>query len=89
VGEVRASTLESETEWEPHSGIRIVEQRYSNPSNDVFVAFVDLCANGVRVDATAEPTATRSAASRGASVGAQLAVNGDFYASDPWRVRSG
>jgi len=81
VGFVLASTLVSEDVTEPFPGVTVRERRYDDPDNDVWVAEVDLCAEGVEVLATEQPSSRRTTGSWAESVGAQLAVNGDFYAS--------
>jgi uncharacterized protein (TIGR03382 family) len=71
---------ELHSEREPHPGIRILEGRAAN--SNYYAALIDLCADGVRVDARS-PQATRiSAPAWGQAMGMQLAVNGDFYRTD-------
>lgn len=64
-------------------GVTVVRYRTSSPTTDAWVATIDLCADGIRLDATRTPSSTRSAASWGRDEGALLAVNGDFYRTSP------
>jgi hypothetical protein len=76
-------------ESEPQPGIVIQQLSIAAPKTNAWVAFVDLCTPHVRVDATAAPSSLRTAGSFAAGIGAQLAVNGDFYATGPLRVYGG
>ena len=67
-------------------GVTVVQYRTSSPTTDAWVATIDLCADGIRLDATRAPSSTRSARSWGSDEGALLAINGDFYRSSPVRV---
>ena len=78
-----AVSLSHESSSSPHPGLTIDHYRASSPSTDVTVATVDLCADGVRVDATPPPSSAASTGSFAEDVGAQLASNGDFYTSGP------
>lgn len=77
-----AQTITSTTESTPHPGIRIVEGRTSGPSTDFYAAYVSLCNDSVHVDASGYGSSTTSGA-WASSVGAELAVNGDFFAFSP------
>jgi len=79
----RALTLTQVDQSTPWPGVVITQYRTSSPSADVWVAEIDLCADHIRVEATHTPTAYRTAASWGASVGVQVATNGDFYRTGP------
>lgn len=70
----------------PHSGVTLEQYRTSNPATDVWVARIDLCAAGMRVDATTAPSGTQSARDWGREVGADVAINADFYRTSPLRV---
>jgi hypothetical protein len=74
-----AQTITSRSWSDPEPGVRILEGQTSSPTTRFHAAFVDLCADYVHVDATARPTARRTASSWGTSVGATVAVNGDFF----------
>ncbi|MFU8803128.1 MAG: FG-GAP-like repeat-containing protein [Bradymonadaceae bacterium] len=78
-GDAFAQTITSQNASTPYPGIRLVSGRTSSPATNFKAAFIDLCNDYVHVDASA-PGGTRTVASWGQSVGAQLAVNGDFYA---------
>ncbi|MCP4807093.1 MAG: phosphodiester glycosidase family protein [Proteobacteria bacterium] len=78
-----AVTLALQTTSTPYEGVTLESWRASSPSTDVTVARVDLCASGVRVDATLPPSSYASTGSFAEDVGAQLASNGDFYTSGP------
>jgi len=81
-----AVSLSLQSESSPYPGITVRKYRTSSPSTNVWVALVDLCASRVHVEATKTPTGTQSTGSWGASVGAQLATNGDFYKTSPLHV---
>ncbi len=78
----RAQTITSTTESTPHAGIRIVQGRTTGPATNFHAAYVSLCSDSVHIDASSYGS-TGSASSWGRSVGAQLAVNGDFYTTTP------
>ena len=78
---VLASTFVSEDVQEPFVGVVVRQQRWDDPDNDVFVAEIDLCAAGISVLATEAPSSRQTAGAWAEDVGAQLAVNGDFYSS--------
>ena len=63
----------------PHPGVTLVEGTTRAPSSRFYATKVALCTKGVRVDATAPPTSFRTVPSWAQSVGASVAVNGDFY----------
>ena len=67
----------------PWPGISITRYRTTDPNTDVWVAAIDLCADSVRVEATAAPSSYQTAAAWGTSAGVQLATNGDFYRTGP------
>ncbi len=62
---------------DPYPGVRRLHRTLTNQNLNVLV--VDLCAPGVSVRATASGERQRTVASFGALVGAQAAVNGDFF----------
>src|SRR5690606_12633602 len=63
----------------PHPGVTLVEGTTRAPSSRFYATKIALCTAGVRVDATAPPTGFRTVPSFASAVGADLAVNGDFY----------
>jgi hypothetical protein len=81
-----ALTLSEVDRDELAPGVTVVQYRTSSPTTDAWVASIDLCAEGIRLDATRAPSSTRTAASWGGAEGALLAVNGDFYRTSPVRV---
>lgn len=74
-------TVVSETSSTPYPGLTIVERVESGPPNRIQVAFVDLCASGVEVTARSAQSSKITPGSWGSAVGAELAVNGDFFRS--------
>ena len=80
--EASAQTITSSTESRPYSGVRIVEGRTSGPATDFYAAYISLCSQSIHVDASSYGS-SRSAGSWASTVGAQLAVNGDFYTASP------
>lgn len=81
-----AVTITSQSETSPFPGIRLVTLRTSSPTTRAWATYVDLCNDYVHVDATKAPTSLRSTGAWAASVGAQVATNGDFYKTGPIRV---
>jgi uncharacterized protein (TIGR03382 family) len=67
---------------DPFSGVRRLHRRTSN--QDVQVLVVDLCAAGISVRATADGERRRTVSSFGRAVGAQAAVNGDFFSFETY-----
>ncbi|MBZ0231589.1 MAG: phosphodiester glycosidase family protein [Deltaproteobacteria bacterium] len=72
-----AAAYAADTWSDPHPGVRRLHRTLSNQNLNVLV--VDLCAPGVSVRATASNERQRTVSSFGALVGAQAAVNGDFF----------
>ena len=77
-----AQTITSESWSEPHPGMRLLTGRTSGPTTRFWALEVDLCGSHVHVDATAPASSRRTPASWGGAVGAQAAINGDFYRTD-------
>jgi hypothetical protein len=73
----------TDTWSEPYPGVRRVHRVTSN--TDANVLIIDLCAAGIRARATAVGERGRTVGSFGTLVGAQIAINGDFYSSG-WGV---
>ncbi|MDC0667873.1 phosphodiester glycosidase family protein [Nannocystis radixulma] len=73
-------------EESPYPGVRVQTLKLTGPTARAWAVFVDLCTEQVRVGATAAPQSLRTAGSWADSVGAQVAVNGDFYKTGPVRV---
>ena len=67
-------------------GVELVTYRTASPTTDAWVVEVDLCADGVRVDATRAPSALESVPSWTADFDPLVAVNGDFFKTGPVRV---
>ena len=63
----------------PYPGLRVRRGHSVGPTHYFRAAFVSLCADYVHVTATRPPAARRTAGTWGASVGVQLATNGDFF----------
>jgi hypothetical protein len=63
----------------PHAGVTLIEGTTRAPSSAFHAVKVALCTAGVRVEATAPPTAFRTVPAWAADVGASVAVNGDFF----------
>jgi hypothetical protein len=78
LGGARAARA-TDTWSDPFPGVKRLHRVTGN--QDINVLVVDLCAPGVGVRATAAGEKGRTVGSFGALVGAQAAVNGDFYAS--------
>jgi hypothetical protein len=61
----------------PFPGVRHLHRVL--PDQDIHAMLVDLCADGVSVRATASGERGQRTSSFGASVGAQVAINGDYF----------
>ena len=81
-GPARAERITFEEEREPFPGVRILERHTADPSWRIHAAFVSLCTDGVHVDARSSQATRITSAAWGSAMGAQLAVNGDFYRTD-------
>ncbi len=79
IPQAQAVTITSQSESEPYPGVRIVEGRTSSPSTDFYAAYISLCHDHVYVDASQAIT-SQTSGQWASSQGAQLAVNGDFFA---------
>lgn len=77
------SARATDTWSDPYPGVRRVHRVTSN--TDANVLLIDLCASGIRARATAVGERGRTVSSFGTLVGAQIAINGDFYSSG-WGV---
>ncbi len=65
---------------DPFPGVRRLDRTTSTPW-EIHALVVNLCQAGVRMRATAPSEASRRTSSFAALVGAEAAINGDFYAS--------
>jgi hypothetical protein len=72
----------ADTWTDPFPGVRRLERVTSNQHVNVLV--VDLCAPGVRVRATATGERKRTVSSFASLVGAQAAINGDFFSFETY-----
>jgi hypothetical protein len=70
--------LATDTWSDPFPGVRRLHRTDSGP-REIFALVVDLCERGVSVRATAESERRRTVSSFGGLVGAQGAINGDFF----------
>jgi hypothetical protein len=71
----------TDTWSDPHPGIRYLHRSTSAPWQ-IHVLEVDLCARGVQLRATKEGERQRAVSSFAGLVGAQAAINGDFFSYD-------
>ncbi len=70
-------------QWEDaYPGVRYLAETRPGPV-EVRAVEVDLCASGVSLRATSESENWQTASSFGSQVGAQVAINGDFYEWPP------
>ena len=83
---VQALTLSETGRSTLAPGVELVTYRTSTPSTDTHVLEVDLCEDGIRLDATRTPTSIRTVASWAGDYGPVAAVNGDFFRTAPVRV---
>ena len=71
----------TDTWYDPHPGVRYLHRSLSTP-NEVHALEVDLCAPGIQLRATQEDERQRTVSSYTGLVGAQAAINGDFFSYD-------
>ena len=76
---VWAVTITSESASNPYPGVTIVEGRTSSPATDFYAAYISLCHDHIHVDAS-EAITSQTSGQYASSAGAQVAVNGDFFA---------
>lgn len=70
-------------QWtDAYPGVRYLSETRPGPV-EVRAVEVDLCASGVSFRATRDGEKSSTTSSFGSSVGAQVAINGDFYTWDP------
>ena len=81
-----AVNLTLEDQDTPYPGVVIKYYRSSSPNSDVTVAEIDLCSNGIHIDATSFGDSRQPTGSWGQEQGMQVAINADFYRSYPTRV---
>ena len=73
-----ALPVSAQDTWsDPFPGVRHLHRRTSN--QNVHIAVIDLCAAGVSARGTASSERRQTPSSFGSAVGAQLAINGDFF----------
>jgi hypothetical protein len=82
----QAVTLDLQASTTPHPGITLSDYRSASPAADVWVASVDLCENGIAIEASKADTSLSTTASWATGQGLQLGVNGDFFRTGPVRV---
>ncbi len=71
----------TDTWYDPHPGVRYLHRTSSTPWQ-IHALEVDLCARGVQLRATREDERQRTVSSFAGLVGAQAAINGDFFSYD-------
>lgn len=77
-----APTAWAEDAWsDPHPGVRLLRRSTSRPWQ-IRVVTVDLCARGISLRATREGERQQRTSTFARSVGAQVAINGDFFTYD-------
>ncbi len=74
-----ALTLTLQSDSNPYPGVTIQQYVTTGPNTKVTVASIDLCANGIHIDATAQRDWFQTTGQWATSVGAQVAMNGDFF----------
>jgi hypothetical protein len=78
-----ATTAHAQDTWsDPHPGMRRLHR--VTTSQNINVLVIDLCASGVSVRATKSTERQRTVSSFGALVGAEAAINGDFFSFDTY-----
>ena len=77
-----AGPARAEDTWtDPFPGVRHLHRVTANPNQNINVLEVDLCQDGISFRATKFDERGQRTSNFGASVGAQAAVNGDFFVS--------
>jgi len=71
----------TDTWSDPHPGVRYLHRSVSTP-NEIHALEVDLCAPGVQLRATREDERQQTLSNFADEVGAQAAINGDFFSYD-------
>lgn len=79
-----AAATAQDTWSDPFPGVRHLHRVL--PDQNINAALVNLCADGVSVRVTASSERGRRTSAFGSSVGAQLAVNGDFFEFGSYRT---
>ncbi len=80
-----AAAARGDDRWTtPHPGIRYLARSTNNPWR-IHALVVDLCARGVSLRATAENERGRTVSSFGTAVGAEAAINADFFSFETYR----
>jgi len=75
---VSAAPVAAQDTWtDPFPGVRHLHRR--TPNQNVNIVVVDLCAAGISTRGTASGERRQTPSSFGRAVGAQVAVNGDFF----------
>jgi hypothetical protein len=78
---IPSSAGATDTWYDPHPGVRYLHRTDGTPWQ-IHALEVDLCARGVQLRATQEGERQRSVSSFAGLVGAQAAINGDFFSYD-------
>jgi hypothetical protein len=78
-----AGIIATKTVTTPLPGVTLWEGKTRAPASTYHVAKIALCTPGVRVGATAPPTAFKTVPAYAQASGAKLAVNGDFFKPGP------
>lgn len=77
--EAGAVNITTQTESQPFPGVTIVEGQTTSPTTRFYAAYISLCHDHVHVDAS-QTHSLQTSGQWASSQGAQVAVNGDFYA---------
>ncbi len=78
-GVAEGVTITSQSVSTPYPGVTLIKGKTSGPTTDFYAALISLCHDHVYVDASPDHTQQTSGAFA-SGLGAQVAVNGDFYA---------
>lgn len=74
-----ASASAADTWSTPHPGVRMLTRTVGSPSWRIWALEIDLCASGIAVRATQSSERQRTVSSFAGLVGADAAINGDFF----------
>ncbi|MBM4373793.1 MAG: phosphodiester glycosidase family protein [Deltaproteobacteria bacterium] len=84
-GLVLAAPLRAEDKWStPFDGVKKLLRTEAGPNRVSHAAIVDLASPGIRFEATTTKQRKRTTSSYGKLIGAQLAVNGDFFSYETY-----
>ena len=77
-----AQTIATKKVTTPYPGVELIEGTTSGPTTHFWATMVSLCTDYVHPIARSAQSTRMTASGWGAAIGAQVAVNGDFFRTD-------